>query len=90
MIITNQWLLDHRTNSGGYTKAQIDALKIPYPPRKGWKQQVKGMEITESQRKRFEQGKHTKSGGPLDKLKRMFGRLNESEQDNFKTWLNEK
>ena len=35
--ITNEWLIQHKTKAGGYTKMQLNILGIEWPPRVGWK-----------------------------------------------------
>lgn len=61
MVITREWLLNNRTESGSWTRAQLDAIDISWPPREGWMRLVTGTEINESQRQRFERGKHIKT-----------------------------
>lgn len=46
MTITREWLLSIRTHKGGWTKAQLAALGISWPPPKGWQQTLIGREIS--------------------------------------------
>jgi hypothetical protein len=54
MIITKEWLNKHRSKSGGYTKKQLNAIGVSWPPVKGWVDKVIGNEIDEDNRRIFE------------------------------------
>ncbi len=54
MKITREWIIAHATPKGGYTRAQLEAIGVPWPPRTGWPDRVVGIEITEQQRRIFE------------------------------------
>lgn len=54
MKITRQYIMDHRTERGSWTRPQIEALGIKWPPRKGWINEVVGKELSEDKRKAFE------------------------------------
>lgn len=54
MLITKEWLQKYKTKSGGYTKAQINALGMEWPPRKGWEKDIVGLDITELDARIFE------------------------------------
>lgn len=54
-IVTKNWIEDHKTPRGGYTKVQINALGIKMVS--GWQKSIVGKHITEEQRLAFEQGK---------------------------------
>src|SRR5262245_42357985 len=60
MIITKAFLRQHMTEYGGWTKAQTDALGVPWPPRRGWQDELLGKEITEVEAKNFADGKNTR------------------------------
>lgn len=53
MVITEKWLLDCRTDAGGWTNAQFAALGWDKPPQSGWKQQLIGHEIDDETAKAF-------------------------------------
>lgn len=53
--ITNEWLMQHRTKNGGWTKAQAEILYIKYPFVRGWKKRVDGLEISDQTKSEFEQ-----------------------------------
>lgn len=57
MIITKEFIMDNRTKRGAWTSAQIKALGLSYPPRKGWINKLTGREISEVQAERFINGK---------------------------------
>ena len=54
MIITKQYLMDNRTEAGSWTRDQVTALGIDWPPSKGWQSRVLGLELTKEQRIQFE------------------------------------
>ena len=53
-IITKKWINDNRTVKGAFTKKQIQALHIEWPPVKGWINEVCGSLITLVQKEAFE------------------------------------
>jgi hypothetical protein len=54
MIVTKKWINDHKSKNSGFSKSQLNALGISWPPVKGWVDKIVGKEITEEQRKTFE------------------------------------
>jgi len=54
MIITDNWLTYNKTPAGGYNKKQFQILGIEYPPIKGWKNNVIGMDLPDEKVKQFE------------------------------------
>ena len=54
MIITRLWITDNKTKKGAWTKLQLRAIGIPWPPVSGWIQRAVGREITEDQQLAFE------------------------------------
>ena len=46
--------MDNRTDRGAWTKPQIEALGIDWPPRKGWIDRVVGEELSERSKCEFE------------------------------------
>ncbi len=56
-VITKEWLDSNRTDKGAFTRKQIQALGIKWPPRSGWMQSVVGEMITHEQARQFEGGK---------------------------------
>jgi len=61
MVITKEWLKEHRTASNAYKKVQLEAIGVDWPPTTGWQKAVIGMTIDSAQRRTFE--KHSKTGG---------------------------
>ena len=57
MILTTEYLNSHRTAKGAFTRKQVEALGIEWPPSRGWIKKAAGTEITEDQAKVFEEGK---------------------------------
>lgn len=49
--------MKHRTKKGAWTRYQIVALGISWPPQQGWIDKIEGHEISEENAKRFEDGK---------------------------------
>lgn len=53
--VTAGWIHAHKTKNGAWTRAQLAALGVNWPPKHGWIGRVIGMEITEAQRVAFVQ-----------------------------------
>ena len=58
MIITREYIFKHITKRGAWTKVQLSAIGIEWPPQKGWIDRIEGKYITDQQAKQFEQGKY--------------------------------
>ncbi len=56
--ITNEWLMQHRTKKGGWTKSQAEVLFLQWPLWKGWKHSMIGNSITNTDRVNFESAAH--------------------------------
>ncbi len=54
MTITRDWVMKHRTANGGWTRVQLGAIGVAWPPRRGWVDLVCGRTITPDQQKVFE------------------------------------
>jgi hypothetical protein len=54
--VTLEWLKTHATPRGGYTKAQMQALGLAWPPVAGWQRAVVGCTIPEKNARAFEAG----------------------------------
>ena len=71
--VRRAWLTSYRPPSGWYTKAQLVALGIGFPPPKGWVSMIDGNIITLDQKKGFEEAKTTfTSNGIKIHLKKSF------------------
>ena len=55
-IITDDWLMNHSTKKKAWTKEQLKALGIPWPPKKKWKKRIIGTAISKEDKTRFEIG----------------------------------
>ena len=86
MLVTNDWLKKNMTSSGAYTKKQMEVLGLEFPCKKGWKQQVIGMKISEHQKRMFEIGAHIKPNCPVHKVINKYSRLSELEKEYFDEW----
>lgn len=74
MIITNDYLEQNKTPKGAWTKKQLAAIGVNWPPKKGWKKRVIGNEITEEQASKFERCKtpvSTKTMTDMEAIKRV-------------------
>ena len=60
--VTKKWIMENRTVKGAWTKAQIHALGMTWPPRKGWIGEIVGKMITDENARLFEASKTTKAG----------------------------
>ena len=56
MIVTREWIFAHRTERGAWTREQIEALGIKWPPRIGWIDRLDGTQITDAAAWDFEMG----------------------------------
>jgi hypothetical protein len=54
MLVTNDWLLEWQTPTGGYNKKRLTLLGVPWPPKRGWKHDVGDAEITDEAARAFE------------------------------------
>lgn len=54
MEVTAKWIHKHKTKNGGWTRSQLAAIDVPWPPPKGWIGHAIGLEISESARLVFE------------------------------------
>lgn len=54
MLVSNDWLLQWQTVNGGYNKRQLELLGIAWPPKRGWKRDLLGLEISEEKARAFE------------------------------------
>lgn len=57
MKVTKEFIMNNRTRNGAWTRAQVQALGIKWPPRHGWHNKLIGTEITEEQASQFIAGK---------------------------------
>jgi hypothetical protein len=53
MKVTREFIMDNRTLRGAWTRLQIQALGIVWPPRQGWIEDVIGRDLTEDQVHQF-------------------------------------
>lgn len=53
MQVTREFIMAHRTVRGAWTKVQIEALGLRWPPLQGWIDRVVGQELTDAQAKQF-------------------------------------
>jgi len=68
MIVTRDWIMDNRSVRGGWTKDQLSAIGISWPPPKGWLGFAVGGIITKSAQHRFEASRKASiSGGLFDR-----------------------
>ena len=54
MIITKEYIMEHRTAAGSWTKSQMEALGAGWSAEKGWINRISGNEISEENRIIFE------------------------------------
>ena len=53
MQVTREFLMAHRTARGAWTRAQLQALGLQWPPLQGWLDSVVGQELTDAQVEQF-------------------------------------
>ena len=51
--ITEEFIARGKSEAGGWTRAQLAALGVPWPPVKGWKAGVLGKSISEADAAEF-------------------------------------
>ena len=64
--ITRDYIESNKTARGAWTKVQIEALGIEWPPTGGWIDRLIGEVISPEQARRFEQGKGIRSSANKD------------------------
>jgi len=77
MIITEEWIINNKTPNGGYNRKQFEILGIQYPPKKGWKDEIIGIDLSEKKVKEFE----NVSKGLLEGQKTIFQFINKTEPE---------
>jgi len=60
--VTREYLFKHRTKKGSWTRHQIQALGIDWPPRSGWIEELVGTWINLDQAREFEIGREIMAG----------------------------
>lgn len=54
MFITREWLFSHQTEAGSWTRDQLEAVGVKWPPAQGWIERIVGCQINEVTQRRFE------------------------------------
>ena len=54
MKITKDWIQNNKTKGGGWTRAQLVAIGVTWPPPKDWIRQVIGKTINQDNQAAFE------------------------------------
>lgn len=77
MTVTRAWLESCRTERGGYTRAQIEALGVAYPPPHGWLSRLVGRPISAATMAAVERGRTEYAHGQQSRryLGEPYGRL---------------
>ena len=57
VMVTRQYIMRHRTPRGAWTRVQIEALGLEWPPMQGWISDIEGVVISPQQAQQFESGK---------------------------------
>lgn len=57
MTITRQWIMGGRSRGGGWTRIQLDAIGVPWPPQRGWIDRVCGRHLSADRQRTFETGR---------------------------------
>ena len=60
MYLTREFIMEHRTRRGGWTKAQLQVIGVEWPPRNGWIGRACGRNITPDQADMFKALGHAK------------------------------
>jgi len=77
MIITKQWIHDHKTPAGGWNRKQMTAIGVSWPQPRGWINDVVGMDICTSSQLRFEfqSGSYKQKESLEDRIRELEKRL---------------
>lgn len=84
--ITKDWLDSNKTKSRGYSRSQLSILGIEWPPQKNWRKNVIGMQITDLQKQTYESLSGDIIHSTIPQVKRVFKKLNASDQIDFAHW----
>jgi hypothetical protein len=57
VLVTREYIMKHRTKRGAWTRVQILALGIEWPPQQGWIDEVCGQTLSPESAIEFETGK---------------------------------
>jgi hypothetical protein len=69
MKITLDWLNRYRTPRNGFTRAQVEALGLRWPPKpKGWLRRLVGQHISDEAARKFEAGRDIRARPLWDNL----------------------
>jgi predicted oxidoreductase len=52
--VTRRWIEAFRTEKGGWTRSQLEAIGVEWPPIHGWKDRAEGRQISLEARALFE------------------------------------
>jgi hypothetical protein len=55
--VTPAWIYAHRTPAGSWTRAQVEALGLTWPPLQGWQRRLTDTRIPDAARLAFEAGR---------------------------------
>ena len=69
-IIEKSWVMKFRTPRGAWTREQLAALGVSWPPRKGWVERIEGTMISLYQKNQFIDG-HARALLKFEKSKRL-------------------
>lgn len=61
--VTIEWLQQHATARGGYTKRQLQIVGVEWPPEPGWKSRAAGTKISLAAAAEFERLSALTDGG---------------------------
>ena len=80
--VDRNYIMKHRTKKGSWTRSQIQALGIEWPPRQGWIDEIIGLTISPEQQIQFEAklsaGHERQANQKKMKLKEAIRRVKES------------
>ncbi len=87
MIITKKYILDNMTERGAWTKPQIEALGIQWPPAKGWIELLIDNEISSEKAKIFESKVPAKARNYDHLLQNLFKEMSKITTDILKKYV---
>lgn len=90
VLITKDYIMSNRTSRGSWTRAQIQALGLKWPPVAGWITEAVGTHITPEQARAFESKQYAKkSSKNINQIKNSISNLKRKDIVHLQSFINE-
>ncbi len=87
VLITKDYIMNNRTKKGSWTRKQIQALGIEWPPRAGWINDVTGSYITQEKARQFEAKESAKKDMQFGNIKQGLKKLSHGHLMDIKRYI---